>query len=96
MSAFLRSILPILGLALALALSACDSSGDAVTPGDVAGEYVFSDFRFIPESTLLPAANLLDTLVAENTRLQLSAAGGSRSSTSSAARTRSSSAAIST
>lgn len=75
MSAFLRSILPILGLALALALSACDSSGDAVTPGDVAGEYVFSDFRFIPESTLLPAANLLDTLVAENTRLQLFSSG---------------------
>lgn len=54
-----------------LSVSACDSGGDDVRPGDVAGEYVFTEFRFVPDSPLLPAANVLDTLVVANTRLQL-------------------------
>lgn len=68
-------------LALAILLvvgglsSACDSGDDEVRPVDVAGEYVFTEFQFVPRSTLLPAANVLDTLVSDNTRLQLFSSG---------------------
>lgn len=62
-------------LATVVLWSACDSSDDDVRPVDVAGEYVFTEFRFVPRSDLLPAANVLDTLVEENTRLQLFSSG---------------------
>jgi hypothetical protein len=69
------AILSVLCAIGGLLSSGCDSADDEVDPGDVAGEYVFADFRFVPDSPLLPAAVLLDTLVASNTRLQLFSSG---------------------
>lgn len=71
----IRTFIAALFLTTALVVSACDSTGDDVNPGDVAGEYVFSDFRFVPDAPLLAPANILDTLVTENTRLQLFSSG---------------------
>ena len=70
----LRAIALCLVLAAALFLAACDSS-EETRPSDVAGEYIFTEFRFEPDSPLLPPANLLDTLVTSNTRLQLFSSG---------------------
>lgn len=70
-----RTALAVLSLTGGLLLSACDSTNDDVDPGDVAGEYVFTEFRFVPDSPVLPAAVILDTLVASNTRLQLFSSG---------------------
>lgn len=56
---------------LAVLLAACDSGDDDPSPTDVAGEYIFTEFRFVPDSPILPPAVVLDTLVASNTRLQL-------------------------
>jgi len=72
---FLRAFLPLILLMCGLPLWGCDSADDDVDPGDVAGEYIFTDFRFVPDSPLLPAAVLVDTLVASNTRLQLFSSG---------------------
>ena len=60
---------------LAVLFSACDSGGDEPGPTDVAGEYIFTEFRFVPDSPLLPPAVILDTLVASDTRLQLFSSG---------------------
>ena len=71
----MRSFISAPGVAVlvlaTLVLGACDSSGDDVRPVDVAGEYLFTEFVFVPASPLLPAANVLDTLVVSETRLQL-------------------------
>ena len=58
-----------------LILFGCDSDADDPQPRDVAGEYVFTRFEFVPDSPLLPPAVVLDTLVQSNTRLQLFSSG---------------------
>jgi hypothetical protein len=50
----------------------CDLSDPVrVLPEDVAGNYTFNEFIFVPDASALDAANLLDTLVIDNTRLRL-------------------------
>lgn len=71
-----RLLWPCIPLALLVVLlAACDSGDDDPGPTDVAGEYVFTEFRFVPDSPLLPPAVVLDTLVESNTRLQLFSSG---------------------
>jgi hypothetical protein len=56
-----------------LLLTACDS-GDPASheiPEDVIGVYSFTVLSFQPDASVLPTLNLLDTLSAEDTRLQL-------------------------
>ena len=67
--------LAALGMSTAVVFSGCDTTEEDVKPRDVAGEYVFTAFRFVPDSPLLPAAVVLDTLVQSNTRLQLFSSG---------------------
>lgn len=62
-------------VSVAALLVGCDSAGDDARPVDVAGEYLFSEFVFVPDSPLLPPANVLDSLVASETRLQLFSSG---------------------
>lgn len=69
-----RVFFAVLALGCGL-LAACDTGGEDATPADVAGEYRFTEFRFVPDAPLLPPADLLDTLVAEQTRLQLFSSG---------------------
>lgn len=70
-----RAFLPALAVLGFFWVSACDLSDDETRPTEVAGEYVFTEFRFTPTSPLLPDAVLLDTLVQENTRVQLFSSG---------------------
>jgi len=56
-------------------VSACDTGDDEVGPAEVAGEYLFTEFRFVPDSPLLPAVEVLDTLIVSDTRLQLFSSG---------------------
>lgn len=66
----------IAGLAAVLLLVAgCDSNSpvDAPSPEDVEGQYEFTEYRFKPNG--FPAISLLDTLVAENTYLDLFGSG---------------------
>jgi hypothetical protein len=59
-------------LLFAVALAACDSDGgDAPTPADIAGVYDVQELRFRPNAGALSAANVLDTLVAENTSFEI-------------------------
>lgn len=52
--------------------TSCDKSNPVqVLPEDVAGTYDFQQFVFIPDAVALESANLLDTLVVENTNLRL-------------------------
>jgi len=64
--------LGILGFSLWTFLSGCDSQTDENRYiEEVVGEYHFNTFKFVPESSVLPPVNVLDTLVTEETRLQL-------------------------
>lgn len=58
-----------------VALSACDSNDSGKDLGELAGEYRFDVYRFVPESPLLAPVNMLDTLVVTSTRLQLFSSG---------------------
>ena len=52
--------------------TSCDKSNPVrVLPEDVAGVYDFQQFIFIPDASALEPANLLDTLVVDNTNLRL-------------------------
>lgn len=67
-----RQILGVFTALLLLFLVACDSNNDNRSDVEaVAGEYAFVEFRFLPDSDLLTPVNMLDTLLVENTRLQL-------------------------
>ncbi len=72
----LRAILPLLGFCL-LVLAACDSGNalDQSGPEEVAGTYRFTQFEFVPTATVLPAANVLDTLTAAATSVRLTNGG---------------------
>lgn len=70
-----RACLPALCALCVVFVAACDLTDDDVTPTNVAGEYVFTEFRFVPDSPLLPPAVVLDTLVQSSTRLQLFSSG---------------------
>lgn len=52
--------------ALPLLAAACDDGGsgpDRLNPGDVAGVYNLCELRFTPSNTILPTADLLETVV---------------------------------
>lgn len=46
-----------------------------VPPEEVAGTFDFSNYEFIPNASAIQPANVLDTLVTENTNLRLIAGG---------------------
>ena len=56
-----------------VALPACDSGNavDPPTPADVAGVYTFDAFRFQPTATALQPVNVLDTLVTDESFIEL-------------------------
>lgn len=64
-------------LAAALVLAACDSSGpiDRPLPTDVEGLYEFTEYSFTPRATAIEPANVLDTLVAGATTVELFGGG---------------------
>lgn len=56
----------LLAAALPLLAAACDDGGsgpDRLAPGDVAGVYNLCELRFTPGNTILPAADLMQTVV---------------------------------
>jgi hypothetical protein len=76
----MRSLLLAIRMLLALAalwfLGGCQKENPvAVLPSDVAGTYDFTTFIFIPDAAAIAPANVLDTLVSENTNLRLTASG---------------------
>ncbi len=60
-------------LVAAVAFSACDSGNavDPPTPADVAGVYTFDAFRFQPDAGALQGVNVLDTLVTDESFVEL-------------------------
>lgn len=63
-------------LNLVFVLSGCQKENPVqVLPEDVAGTYDFTHFIFIPDAAAIAPANVLDTLVAQNTNLKLTAGG---------------------
>lgn len=66
----------LLMLSFALLSSGCQKENPVqVLPEDVAGTYDFTHFIFIPDAAAIAPANVLDTLVAANTNLRLTASG---------------------
>lgn len=53
-----------------LATAACDS-GPTISETELAGVYTFEQFTFDPDASVLPDADVLDTLVAGATTLEL-------------------------
>jgi len=68
--------LPLVVAAL-VALAGCDSTNPVTppSPGEVEGNYVFTDFRFVPQAGGLAPANVLDTLQTANSGLELFGSG---------------------
>ena len=63
-------------LLLTLTLGACKKDNPVnVLPDEVAGKYIFTEFVFVPDAAAIQPANVLDTLVANNTYLRLIAGG---------------------
>lgn len=57
-------------------LGACSKENPVnVLPDEVAGNYVFTEFRFVPDAAAIQPANILDTLITDNTYLRLIAGG---------------------
>lgn len=67
----------VAALSLALSVAACDSGDpeDQPQPRDVAGRYSFTEFVFDPISSAVQPINVLDTLEANTTHLDLSSGG---------------------
>lgn len=63
----------VVAFAAVLLCSACDSTDadDDPRPADVAGVYTFTGFSFDPTGSGIELVNVLDTLVAEETSLEL-------------------------
>lgn len=58
------------------AIGACSKENPVnVLPEEVAGNYIFTEFRFVPDAAAIQPANILDTLVTDNTYLRLIAGG---------------------
>ncbi len=56
--------------------SSCDKENPVnVLPSDVAGDYLFTEFQFVPDASAIDPANVLDTLVGDKTYLRLIAGG---------------------
>lgn len=68
---------PLIAVLGCFLFAACDSGDpdDEPEPQDVAGEYRFTEFSFTPTSTSVQPISVLDTLVAENTHLNLLSGG---------------------
>ena len=67
------SIVSILSI---LMLNACSEDNPVnILPSDVAGDYFFTEFQFVPDASAIAPANVLDTLVFEDTYLRLIAGG---------------------
>ena len=63
-------------LALAGALAACDSNDtDGPTPSDVAGVYNVTTFTFDPDIQVLETISVRDTLVADQTTMEILSGG---------------------
>lgn len=71
----LRFCFFVLAAASLGAVAACDSGDPIDDPPSgslpVTGTYAFTEFSITPDATVIPALNLLDTLVAAQTRLEL-------------------------
>jgi len=70
--------LPLTLVAAALvALAGCDSTNPVTppSPGEVEGNYVFTEFRFVPLAGAVAPANVLDTLQTANSGLELFGSG---------------------
>ncbi len=61
-------VFPLYSLML---LSCSRQTADNTYVREVIGEYFFDTFQFVPESSALETVNVMDTLVYEETRLQL-------------------------
>lgn len=64
-------LIPLL-FAGAMIYSACDSGGPNVEVSEIDGDYEFTEFRFLPDASALPAVNVLDTLTDNTASLSLS------------------------
>ena len=63
-------------IVISTGLSGCKKDNPVnVLPSDVAGAYYFTDFQFVPDASAIQPANVLDTLVAEDTYLRLISSG---------------------
>lgn len=59
-----------------LIMAGCGKENPVVVlPADVAGNYDFTRFEFVPDASAITPANLLDTLITERTYLRLIAGG---------------------
>lgn len=68
-------IVPVL-LLLLLILSGCDKENPInVLPSDVAGDYQFTEYQFVPDASAIAPANVLDTLITDKTYIRLIAGG---------------------
>lgn len=66
----------VAALVLSTALSGCKKDNPVnVLPSDVAGAYYFSEFQFVPDASAIQPANVLDTLVTQDTYLRLISSG---------------------
>ncbi|MCC5925609.1 MAG: hypothetical protein JJU41_03520 [Bacteroidetes bacterium] len=66
----------IILLSITTIISACNEENPVnVLPDEVAGNYVFTEFRFVPDAAAIQPADILDTLVTANTYLRLIAGG---------------------
>lgn len=73
---FGSSFVLVLVLLLTLTLGAYKKDNPVnVLPDEVAGKYIFTEFVFVPDAAAIQPANILDTLVAQNTYLRLIAGG---------------------
>lgn len=71
---FVQSL--IAALTLLVLFTSCDKENPVnVLPSDVAGDYLFTEFQFVPDASAIDPANVLDTLVRDKTYLRLIAGG---------------------
>lgn len=73
---YLHRVSPLALIALLL-VAACDSSDPVDEPSaeDLAGTYAFTQFSFNPNSSAVQDVNVLEDLVANNTRLRIRSSG---------------------
>lgn len=66
----------VVSIMLLVLFTSCDKENPVnVLPSDVAGDYLFTEFQFVPDASAIDPANVLDTLVTDKTYLRLIAGG---------------------